>query len=157
MYKTLWLMVIQVGKKWCKATTTWKFWWNFLAKSLVFSRYPIFSPFQCTDAYKCYTFSESCGSRETKEIKISISKFDLEARTGSWSDTASYMSREHSSYLSQLPQPAVVYLFAQRTWNFGLFLHIWFVFVQQLGTAGFNFLADSMTSNWIHGTDKIFV
>ena len=77
MYKTLWLMVIQVGEKWCKATTTWKFWWNFLAKSLVFSRYPIFSPFQCTDAYKCYTFSESCGSRETKEIKISISKFDL--------------------------------------------------------------------------------
>ena len=97
-------MVIQVGEKWCKATTTWKFWWNFLAKSLVFSRYPIFSPFQCTDAYKCYTFSESCGSRETKEIKISTSKFDLEARgilsslwtqTGPWSDTASYEYNGH--------------------------------------------------------------
>ena len=99
MYKTLWLMVIKVGEKWCQATKTWKFWWNFLAKSLIFSRYPIFSPFQCTDAYKCYTFSESYGSRETREIKISTSKFDLEARgilsslwtqTRPWSDTASY-------------------------------------------------------------------
>ena len=96
-------MVIQVGEKWCKATTTWKFWWNFLAKSLIFSRYPSFSPFQRPDAYKCYTFSESCGSRETREIKISTSKFDLEARgilsslwtqTGPWSDTASYVILE---------------------------------------------------------------
>ena len=95
----MWLMVIKVGEKWCKATTTWKFWWNFLAKSLIFSRYPSFSPFQRPDAYKCYTFSESCGSRETREIKISTSKFDLEApgilsslwtQTGPWSDTASY-------------------------------------------------------------------
>ena len=101
MYKTLWLMVIKVGDKWCKATTTWKFWWNFLAKSLFFSRYPSFSPFECPDAYKCYTFSESYGSRETREIKISTSKFDLEAQgilsplwtqTGPWSDTASYLS-----------------------------------------------------------------
>ena len=92
-------MVIKVGDKWCKATTTWKFWWNFLAKSLFFSRYPSFSPFECPDAYKCYTFSESYGSRETREIKISTSKFDLEAQgilsplwtqTGPWSDTASY-------------------------------------------------------------------
>ena len=92
-------MVIKVGDKWCKATTTWKFWWNFLAKSLFFSRYPSFSPFERPDAYKCYTFSESYGSRETREIKISTSKFDLEARgilsslwaqTGPWSDTASY-------------------------------------------------------------------
>ena len=99
MYKTLWLMVIKVGDKWCKATTTWKFWWNFLAKSLIFSRYPSFSPFERPDAYKCYIFSESYGSRETREIKISTSKFDLEARgilsslwtqTGPWSDTASY-------------------------------------------------------------------
>ena len=30
--------------------------------------------------YKCYKFSESCGSREIREIKISTSKFDLEAR-----------------------------------------------------------------------------
>ena len=95
----MWLMVIKVGDKWCKATTTWKFWWNFLAKSLFFSRYPSFSPFECPDAYKCYTFSESYGSRETREIKISTSKFDLEAQgilsplwtqTGPWSDTASY-------------------------------------------------------------------
>ena len=100
MYKTLWLMVIKVGDKWCKATTTWKFWWNFLAKSLFFSRYPSFSPFERPDAYKCYIFSESYGSRETREIKISTSKFDLEARgilsslwtqTGPWSDTASYI------------------------------------------------------------------
>ena len=92
-------MVIKVGDKWCKATTTWKFWWNFLAKSLIFSRYPSFSPFERPDAYKCYTFSESYGSRETREIKISTSKFDLEAQgilsplwtqTGPWSDTASY-------------------------------------------------------------------
>ena len=92
-------MVIKVGDKWCKATTTWKFWWNFLAKSLFFSRYPSFSPFERPDAYKCYIFSESYGSRETREIKISTSKFDLEARgilsslwtqTGPWSDTASY-------------------------------------------------------------------
>ena len=102
MYKTLWLMVIKVGDKWCKATTTWKFWWNFLAKSLFFSRYPSFSPFECPDAYKCYTFSESYGSRETREIKISTSKFDLEAQgilsplwtqTGPWSDTASYVAQ----------------------------------------------------------------
>ena len=100
MYKTLWLMVIKVGDKWCKATTTWKFWWNFLAKSILFSRYPSFSPFERPDAYKCYIFSESYGSRETREIKISTSKFDLEARgilsslwtqTGPWSDTASYL------------------------------------------------------------------
>ena len=100
MYKTLWLMVIKVGEKWCQATKTWKFWWNFLAKSLFLSRYPSFSPFERPDAYKCYTFSESCGSRETREIKISTSKFDLEARgilsslwtqTGPWSDPASYM------------------------------------------------------------------
>ena len=93
-------MVIKVGDKWCKATTTWKFWWNFLAKSLFFSRYPSFSPFERPDAYKCYIFSESYGSRETREIKISTSKFDLEARgilsslwtqTGPWSDTASYV------------------------------------------------------------------
>ena len=92
-------MVIKVGDKWCKATTTWKFWWNFLAKSILFSRYPSFSPFERPDAYKCYTFSESYGSRETREIKISTSKFDLEAQgilsplwtqTGPWSDTASY-------------------------------------------------------------------
>ena len=92
-------MVIKVGDKWCKATTTWKFWWNFLAKSILFSRYPSFSPFERPDAYKCYIFSESYGSRETREIKISTSKFDLEARgilsslwtqTGPWSDTASY-------------------------------------------------------------------
>ena len=91
-------MVIKVGDKWCKATTTWKFWWNFLAKSILFSRYPSFSPFERPDAYKCYIFSESYGSRETREIKISTSKFDLEARgilsslwtqTGPWSDTAS--------------------------------------------------------------------
>ena len=95
-------MVIKVGDKWCKATTTWKFWWNFLAKSLFFSRYPSFSPFECPDAYKCYTFSESYGSRETREIKISTSKFDLEAQgilsplwtqTGPWSDTASYLNK----------------------------------------------------------------
>ena len=92
-------MVIKVGDKWCKATTTWKFWWNFLAKSIIFSRYPSFSPFERPDAYKCYIFSESYGSRETREIKISTSKFDLEApgilsslwtQTGPWSDTASY-------------------------------------------------------------------
>ena len=92
-------MVIKVGDKWCKTTTTWKFWWNFLAKSLIFSHYPSFSPFERPDAYKSYTFSESYGSRETREIKISTSKFDLEARgilsslwtqTGPWSDTASY-------------------------------------------------------------------
>ena len=92
-------MVIKVGDKWCKATTTWKFWWNFLAKSIIFSRYPSFSPFERPDAYKCYTFSESYGSRETREIKILTSKFDLEARgilsslwtqTGPWSDTVSY-------------------------------------------------------------------
>ena len=97
----MWLMVIKVGDKWCKATTTWKFWWNFLAKSILFSRYPSFSPFERPDAYKCYIFSESYGSRETREIKISTSKFDLEARgilsslwtqTGPWSDTASYCS-----------------------------------------------------------------
>ena len=96
----MWLMVIKVGDKWCKATTTWKFWWNFLAKSILFSRYPSFSPFERPDAYKCYIFSESYGSRETREIKISTSKFDLEARgilsslwtqTGPWSDTASYL------------------------------------------------------------------
>ena len=99
----MWLMVIQVGDKWCKATTTWKFWWNFLAKSILFSRYPSFSPFERPDAYKCYIFSESYGSRETREIKISTSKFDLEARgilsslwtqTGPWSDTASYLLKE---------------------------------------------------------------
>ena len=93
-------MVIQVGEKWCKATTTWKFWWNFLAKSLIFSRYPSFSPFERPDAYKCYTFSESYGSRETRGIKSSTSKFDIEAggilsslwtQTGPWSDTASYI------------------------------------------------------------------
>ena len=93
-------MVIKVGDKWCKATTTWKFWWNFLAKSILFSRYPSFSPFERPDAYKCYIFSESYGSRETREIKILTSKFDLEARgilsslwtqTGPWSDTASYV------------------------------------------------------------------
>ena len=99
----MWLMVIKVGDKWCKATTTWKFWWNFLAKSILFSRYPSFSPFECPDAYKCYIFSESYGSRETREIKISTSKFDLEARgilsslwtqTGPWSDTASYLVKK---------------------------------------------------------------
>ena len=100
-------MVIKVGDKWCKATTTWKFWWNFLAKSLFFSRYPSFSPFECPDAYKCYTFSESYGSRETREIKISTSKFDLEAQgilsplwtqTGPWSDTASYQNIDTLSF-----------------------------------------------------------
>ena len=99
MYKTLWLMVIKVGEKWCKATTTWKFWWNFLAKSLIFSCYPSFSPFERPDAYQCFTFSESHGSRETRDIKSSTSKFDIKARgilsslwtqTGPWSDTASY-------------------------------------------------------------------
>ena len=78
---------------------TWKFWWNFLAKSLYFSHYPSFSPFERPDAYKCYTFSESYGSRETRDIKSSTSKFDIEAggilsslwtQTGPWSDTASY-------------------------------------------------------------------
>ena len=92
-------MVIKVGEKWCQATKTWKIWWNFLAKSLFLSRYPSFSPFERPDAYKCYTFSESYGSRETRGIKSSISKFDIEARgilsslwtqTGPWSDTASY-------------------------------------------------------------------
>ena len=100
-------MVIKVGDKWCKATTTWKFWWNFLAKSILFSRYPSFSPFERPDAYKCYIFSESYGSRETREIKISTSKFDLEARgilsslwtqTGPWSDTASYRYWSTSPY-----------------------------------------------------------
>ena len=92
-------MVIKVGEKWCQATKTWKFWWNFLAKSLFLSRYPSFSPFERPDAYKCYTFSESYGSRETRDIKSSTSKFDIEAggilsslwtQTGPWSDTASY-------------------------------------------------------------------
>ena len=101
MYKTLWLLVIKVGEKWCQATKTWKFWLSFLAKSLFFSRYPRFSPFKRPDAYRCYTFSESCGSRETRDIKSSTSKFDIEAggilsslwtQTGPWSDTASYVS-----------------------------------------------------------------
>ena len=92
-------MVIKVGEKWCQATKTWKFWWNFLAKSLFLSRYPSFSPFERPDAYKCYTFSESYGSRETRGIKSSISKFYIKAggilsslwtQTGPWSDTASY-------------------------------------------------------------------
>ena len=104
-------MVIKVGDKWCKATTTWKFWWNFLAKSLIFSRYPSFSPFERPDAYKCYTFSESYGSRETREIKISTSKFDLEARgilsslwtqTGPWFDTASYVNYENKIFETNL-------------------------------------------------------
>ena len=99
MYKTLCLLVIKVGEKWCQATKTWKICLNFLAKSLFFSRYPRFSPFERPDAYRCYTFSESYGSRETRDIKSSTSKFDIEARgilsslwtqTGPWSDTASY-------------------------------------------------------------------
>ena len=97
----MWLMVIKVGEKWCQATKTWKFWWNFLAKSLFFSCYPSFSPFERPDAYKCYTFSESYGSRETRGIKSSTSKFDIEAggilsslwtQTGPWSDTASKLN-----------------------------------------------------------------
>ena len=133
MYKTLWLMVIKVGDKWCKATTTWKFWWNFLAKSLFFSRYPSFSPFECPDAYKCYTFSESYGSRETREIKISTSKFDLEAQgilsplwtqTGPWSDTASY-DESVSFFWQDLPTGFMHYgaitleRIVQMTWFFG--------------------------------------
>ena len=107
-------MVIKVGDKWCKATTTWKFWWNFLAKSILFSRYPSFSPFERPDAYKCYIFSESYGSRETMEIKISTSKFDLEAwgilfllwtQTGPWSDTASYSESEEDDKSTNLSLP----------------------------------------------------
>ena len=99
-------MVIKVGEKWCQATKTWKFWWNFLAKSLFFSCYPSFSPFERPDAYKCYTFSESYGSRETRGIKSSSSKFDIEAggilsslwtQTGPWSDTASYFKHYYSN------------------------------------------------------------
>ena len=83
-----------------QATKTWKFWWNFLAKSLFFSCYPSFSPIESPDAHKWYTFSESYGSRQTRDIKSSTSKFDLEARgilsslwtqTGPWSDIASYV------------------------------------------------------------------
>ena len=132
MYKTLWLMVIKVGDKWCKATTTWKFWWNFLAKSLFFSRYPSFSPFERPDAYKCYIFSESYGSRETREIKISTSKFDLEARgilsslwtqTGPWSDTASYKGWRYS-FIKETPRfhSSFIYIY-QIEINNVLFLH----------------------------------
>ena len=112
MYKTLWLMVIKVGEKWCQATKTWKFWWNFLAKSLFFSCYPSFAPFERPDAYKCYTFSESHGSRETRDIKSSTSKFDIKAQgilsslrtqTGPWSDTASYTAPAHHKTIDWAP------------------------------------------------------
>ena len=128
-------MVIKVGDKWCKATTTWKFWWNFLAKSLIFSRYPSFSPFERPDAYKCYTFSESYGSRETREIKISTSKFDLEARgilsslwtqTGPWSDTASYLIFRLAYLVFVWRNLCFVWrtwCFVWHTWGFGW--HTW--------------------------------
>ena len=109
-------MVIKVGEKWCQATKTWKFWLNFLAKSLFFSRYPRFSPFERPDAYRCYTFSESYGSRETRDIKSSTSKFDIEARgilsslstqTGPWSDTASYVGNKREIFLLQQLFPSL--------------------------------------------------
>ena len=74
---------------------------KFPSKITIFSRYPSFSPFERPDAYKCYTFSESYGSRETRDIKSSTSKFDIEAggilsslwtQTGPWSDTASKLN-----------------------------------------------------------------
>ena len=73
-------MVIEVGKSGVKRLNRENFDEISLQNHYFFSRYPSSSPFEHPDTYKCCTFSESYGSRETRKIKISSSKFDLEAR-----------------------------------------------------------------------------
>ena len=77
MYTTLWLMVRKVGKSGVKRLKRENF--DEISLQNHYFYHVSFSPFERPDAYKCYTFSESYGSRETRDIKSSTSKFDIEA------------------------------------------------------------------------------
>ena len=99
MYKTLWLVFIKVEIKWPQVkharklnSFSWRLGW-FFGFIVIF----LLSDAFCT--YKCYTYSESYGSKEHSgnltlmsgvEIKTPGILSSLRTQTGPWSDTFSY-------------------------------------------------------------------